>query len=165
MGREIRMVPETWIHPKKNGRYVPLFDGYKKTLSDWIKGKELWGEGLRDNFKGGVTKHDSDMTYEEWDGEKPQPEDYMPEFPKGMATYYQMYETCSEGTPISPPMKTPEELARWLTDNEASAFGDMTATYENWLCTIKKGGAPSMYILKDNTLISGVEAICKKGDD
>ena len=38
-------------------------------------------------------------------------------------THYQMYETCTEGTPISPVMETPENLARWLADNGASAFG------------------------------------------
>ena len=41
-----------------------------------------------------------------------------------------IYETCSEGSPISPAFETPEELARWLTDN---SFGSMTATYEQWL--------------------------------
>jgi len=44
-----------------------------------------------------------------------------------------MYETCSEGTPISPVMETPEQLARWLVDNKASFFGTMTAPYDRWL--------------------------------
>ena len=27
MGREVRMVPKDWIHPKdRNGKYIPLFD-------------------------------------------------------------------------------------------------------------------------------------------
>jgi len=55
-----------------------------------------------------------------------------------------MYENTSEGTPISPPFETPEELARWLADNNASAFGGMTATYEQWLATCKGLYAPSM---------------------
>ena len=36
---------------------------------------------------------------------------------------------------------TPEECARWLADNEASAFGRETASYEAWLATCKQGHA------------------------
>jgi len=73
-----------------------------------------------------------------------------------------MYETCTEGTPISPAFATPEELARWLADNEASAFGGMTASYEGWLRTIKsKHGAVGMVMhLKEGeppTMTPGVE--------
>ncbi len=58
-------------------------------------------------------------------------------------THIMMYETCTEGTPISPAFETPEDLARWLTDNNASAFGSMTATYEQWLSTCERGWALS----------------------
>ena len=83
------------------------------------------------------------MTFEEWDGDRPQKEDYMPDWPESEKTHMQMYECTSEGTPISPVMATAEELARWLADNEASAFADQTATYEQWLRTIQRGSAPS----------------------
>ena len=57
---------------------------------------------------------------------------------------YQMWETTSEGSPISPVFKTPEELARWLVDNGASSFGSDTATYDQWLGMIRgPGWAPS----------------------
>jgi hypothetical protein len=72
---------------------------------------------------------------------------------------YQMWETVSEGSPISPVFATPEELARWLADTGASAFGDMTATYEQWLATCKKGWAPSAVLSADKGLRSGVEAL------
>ena len=72
--------------------------------------------------------------------------------------WYQMYETTTEGTPISPVMKTPEELARWLADNKASACGSMTATYEEWLQTIERGWAPTMMIF-GGELTSGVSGI------
>ena len=78
---------------------------------------------------------------------------------KGEATHLQMYETISEGTPISPVMETPEELAQWLFDNGASAFGFSTATYEQWLSTIKRGWAVSAAIVNGRGLISGVEAL------
>ena len=58
---------------------------------------------------------------------------FMPDWSPDEATHYMMYETCSEGTPISPAFATPEELARWLTDTGASISGSMRASYEQWL--------------------------------
>jgi len=69
-----------------------------------------------------------------------------------------MYETTSEGTPISPAFATPEELAQWLADNGASSFGSSTASYESWLRVAKGGWAPSA-IMDQNGLRSGVEAL------
>lgn len=46
---------------------------------------------------------------------------------------WQMWETTSEGSPMSPVFATAEELARWLTDTGASTFGYNTASYETWL--------------------------------
>lgn len=56
---------------------------------------------------------------------------------------YQMWETTSEGSPISPPFATAEELARWLADTHASAFGGESATFEQWMRMIVLGWAPS----------------------
>ena len=73
--------------------------------------------------------------------------------------HYQMWETVSEGSPISPPFETPEELAHWLADNNASAMGAQGAPYESWLRMIQSGhSAPSM-ILDSKGLRSGVEAM------
>jgi hypothetical protein len=63
-------------------------------------------------------------------------------------------------SPISSVMATPEDLARWLADNEASAFGDMTATYEQWLSTIKRGFACSM-VMQGDRMDSGVAAMAE----
>ena len=80
----------------------------------------------------------------------------MPTWAKDEATHYMMYETCTEGTPISPAFATPEELAHWLADAGASAFGNQTATYEQWLSTIKRGWAPSAVMLPFIGIVSGV---------
>ena len=77
-------------------------------------------------------------------------------FPDDVPLGYCMYETCTEGTPISPVLSSPEELARWLTDHGASAFGDMTASYEDWLKTCRSGWAPSMVAVGGHVM-SGVE--------
>ena len=164
MGREVRKVPKNWKHPRNDRKqYIPLLDGFKERLEEWEKGNAMWDKGFVDDFKGGWKPRNKsdDMTFEEWHGKKPLKEDYMPNFPEDQKTYYQMYETCSEGTPISPPMATPEELAKWLDNNSASAFGEQTATYDQWLNTIREGSAPSFYITKEDGIISGVEAVAK----
>ena len=76
--------------------------------------------------------------------------------PKGEG--YQMWETVSDGAPISPVFKTPEELAQWLSDTNASAFGNETATYDEWLKMIHAEWSPTC-ILTPNGMVSGVKNI------
>jgi hypothetical protein len=63
----------------------------------------------------------------------------MPMWSQSECTHWQMYEEITEGTPISPVFATPEELARWLSDNKVSAFADTTASYTQWLSLIRQG--------------------------
>ncbi len=70
---------------------------------------------------------------------------------------WQMWETTSEGSPMSPVFATAEELARWLTDTGASAFGTMRATYEQWLAMCRSGWAPSC-VVAGGKMMSGVAA-------
>ena len=161
MGREVRMVPPDWKHPKNERGYIPLFpSGFEERLADYVLGKQKWDEGFRKNWGSGEewVPKDADHTYsyDEWDGGIPIEEEYMPTFPEGTATHLMMYEDTTEGTPISPAFATPEELAQWLVDNEASANGDQTASYEGWLRVCKGGFAPSM-IMDSKGLRSGVD--------
>lgn len=127
------MVPPTWEHPKRNnGKFIPLLDiPFEECVELWRK---------------------------EGDANEPMPkrENSMPTWDKSECTHLQMYETCSEGTPISPVMDTPENLARWLSDNKASACGSMTATYEEWLAMINVGWALTMMFSSATGLQSGV---------
>lgn len=161
MGREVRRVPKNWNHS-----CGPLLEGpFSERLKEWGKGKEMWNKGFIESWKNypkieWKEKPDNleSESYEEYTGKKPIPDDYMPEWPEEEKTHYQMYETCSEGTPISPVMETPEELARWLTDNNASALGGDTASYEAWL-KVAKGNDVCSAVLCDGVLKSGVEAL------
>lgn len=72
---------------------------------------------------------------------------------------FQMWETTSEGSPISPVFATPELLASWLATNGASAFGSEGATYEQWLGMIRAEWAPSAMMRDGGPLVSGVQAI------
>ena len=150
MGREVRKVPPDWSHPKApHGEFIPLLPGpYAEAVACWADEAVQWHLGLRRRYGGNVnedlygwqprTGDELTMTFETWYGPAPQPEDYMPAFfPMESATHFMMYENTSEGTPISPAFATTEELARWLADNGASAFGVMTANYDAWLGVIE----------------------------
>lgn len=131
MGREVRKVPSDWEHPKKFGRYIPLFDYrmYVQEMNDWYSEAE----------KNGI-QHTIDNI-----GDQPNLKHYMPNFGES-ATHYMMYENTSEGTPLSPSFETPEELAQWLFDNEVGSFANYTATYDEWL-SVCKGAKNSVGLL------------------
>ena len=153
MGREVRRVPADWQHPKhevpdwRTGRmverYKPLYEGhsYAPRAAEFLE--KLKTDGLQEAI--------------EWCG-VPNKDDFMPEWAEDQRTHYMMYEDTSEGTPISPAFAMPEELARWLVDNEASAFGSSTGSYEGWLRVARGGWAPSMVASADG-ITSGVDAL------
>ena len=165
MGREIRRVPSDWQHPKRaNGNYIPLHDGYEKAVAEWDEENDQWEKGFVRDW----SKHPerafkpkdetSTGTYEEYAGDRPEAGDYMLVGHSAESrTHLMMYEDCSEGTPISPAFATPEELAHWLADNGASAFGGMTATYDQWLATCKSGWSVGAVFTPETSLVSGVE--------
>lgn len=147
MGREVRRVPANWQHPKDEltGRYKPLYprEFYEARAQEFME--KVNAEGLQAAI--------------DWCGQPPNAEDYMPNWPDSERTHLMMYEDTSEGTPISPAFATPEELARWLADTGASAFGGQTASYEGWLRVAQDGWAPSAVYSSQTGLTSGVDAL------
>lgn len=165
MGRSVRRVPKDWVHPVYTaetarhpgdvGRHVPLLDRFDPEEARlWDEGARKWAEGLRPD---GLDENGQDIwvvpseefplsyrgpevTWEAWTGTRPDPARHMPFWPDEERTHIAMYETTSEGTPISPVFKTGVALAHWLADNNASCFGDNTASYETWLTWIREDG-------------------------
>ena len=156
MSRELRRVPKGFQHPTNEaGHFIPLYDGhYETAAADWLAGCILWSKGLDPRQK---EEWCTDKYYWEYEGMPPREEDYMPPFDSD-PTHFMMYETCSEGTPISPAFETIEGLARWLANTGASSFGTCTATYEQWLSTCKAGYAIGAVYTHKTGFISGVEA-------
>lgn len=176
MGREVRRVPKDWEHPRYPGViHKPLRgNSFSDAFREYEENKKMWDDGFVSSYKTGEktyvpmlermvpipkSKKESEIAFERYYGKKPKKEDYMPEWPEEEKTHYQMYETTSEGTPISPVMESPEALAKWLFEHKASAFGSSTASYEGWLRVCKGGYACSGVIVPGVGVFSGVEAL------
>ena len=119
MGREVRRVPPTWEHPKDaSGEYIPLHDNFIKCYRRWHDEYAMWQQGMVWEYIRQVFVPKEELgdiqakTYEDWDGECPDPADYMPDWSPAIRTHYQMYEVVSEGTPISPVMDSMEALTK-----------------------------------------------------
>ncbi len=123
MGREVRRVPTNWLHPKNAlGRYEPKHDrSFDAAMDEWIKGRDEWNAPGNTRRAEWEAEH-GPCPYEEWEGPPPDPNYYRPAWPEGSATAFQVYETVSEGTPVSPVFATREALIEWLV-NDGSGMG------------------------------------------
>lgn len=84
--------------------------------------------------------------YDDWQSKEP---------PAGDG--YQIWETVSEGSPISPVFTTSEELASYMVANPWGA--DEGSSYESWMKFINgPGWAPSM-VIADGVVLSGPDAV------
>lgn len=147
MGRELRKVPANWKHPKDgNYYYIPLLGhSFKEDLAEWEEGKKQWDAGFAATYDnanpwGPKKEYHLGSTYEEFNGKKPDPADYMPEWPESEKTHIQLYETTSEGTPLSPvfPKEQFEQLCEWAADN-APTFAEFKTSKEQWMKMLSEG--------------------------
>lgn len=160
MGREVRRVPPDWEHPdQENGRGLqPLYDeSFDEAARRWKEQFLAWEDGHNATFD---RPRDGTDTEEFWEynGQPPERAYYRPDWPEETRTHYQMYETVTEGTPISPVMPSPEPLARWLADHNANAGAGAHANYEAWLRVCLGGYAPSMVMI-GGQLMDGVSGL------
>lgn len=157
MGREIRRVPPNWEHPKtmatrlKRGQYVqveeyqPMYDeDFATRMEEWYAGWKAWGDADRAEHK---------CEYWEYEGDPPDPKYYRPAWPEGSATWYQVYETVSEGSPVTPPFATREELITYLStkgDFWDQSRGDPAWPRKAAESFVGEGWAPSMVAVRSD---------------
>lgn len=147
MGRRARRVPAGWEHPKDDrGRYVPLRDGlkYPERVRAWDEGATKWREGLTASSAARIwepipAKYRG-LTYAEFEGPRPEPDEYTPRRPPSECTHWQMYEEVSEGTPVSPVFDSAQELARWMAEHGGGSTLEgrslRPSNYEDYLSEI-----------------------------
>lgn len=82
---------------------------FSEAMEEWYCGWKKWQAAPDPEAEG--------CTYWEWAGSPPDPEYYQNGIKAEDRTWYQVYETVSEGTPVSPPFATQEELAQYLAEH------------------------------------------------
>jgi len=159
MGREIRRVPPNWEHPRQDtGQYQPVRDkSYAEAAEEWIREFYLWQEGKHPSQSHEWAKEYK--YYWEYEGTPPEKDYYLSEFTEE-PTWYQVYETVSEGTPVSPPFATKEELIDYLV--EYGDFWDQKRGHggrsrEAATAFVNSGWVPSM-VVADGKIFAGIDS-------
>lgn len=104
---------------------------------------ESWGECPSCHGHGIDAGHFE--AYESWQETQP---------PEGEG--FQVWETVSEGSPISPVFSTPEELARYMAGRAWGA--DHGSSYEDWMRFIERGGFSCSMVIKNGETFTGPNA-------
>lgn len=131
MSREIRRVPANWDHPQKEHKYSGKQEYRSLMQWDYKEELETFFEDLKKYYKEYEEFETGEVfwewkeyqkskaqghTYEDWAWKPPTPPnpyDYMP-----TGEWYQLFQTVSEWTPLSPPFETKWELIDWLSNNK-----------------------------------------------
>lgn len=153
MGREIRRVPPNWEHPRnEKGRYRPMYDEtFAEAALVWLRACEAWERGDHEDLLDDPTLKERYPFYWQWNGDPPSGDYYRPEFAEE-PTWWQLYETVSEGTPVSPPFATADELIDWIAANGTGGVGAGSMPREAARRLVEGGYAPSM-IVSDGRIV------------
>jgi len=113
MGRELRRVPEGWTHPRnESGHYLPMYDeSFQEAWNDWLAQYQSWLRGEAEYQKD--TDERTAEAFIAYHGSCPDPEYFRPGWTDEIRTHLQVYETVSEGTPISPVLATQDAVVEW----------------------------------------------------
>lgn len=156
MGREIRRVPPNWKHPEQpmgprdyqypinspGMTFKSLYQGYEKDAEEWRQGFLDWESGKRPD--------NDDKYYWEYAGRCPEKDDYV-DYDGVEPTWYQLYETVSEGSPVTPPFATEQELVEYLVkhgDAWDQRRGNGGWSREAAERMVGSGYAPSMIVVQ-----------------
>lgn len=156
MGREVRMVPPNWEHPEymahglRGGpemRLQPMFDSsYEAASREWIEEFIKWH--VAKEYPDYASEEDKKLPYWDWGGPPPNEKYYRP-WKDEDATWFQVWETVSEGTPVTPPFETQLELIEYLVANGDywdQSRGSGPWSRENAESFVGTGWAPSFVV-------------------
>ncbi len=183
MGVELRRVPSGWEHPTESDyslrggirlAYQPPAGEKFRSLND-----DDWAGAMRDWWHDRIVSWamralwywpsifgwcDPPVMVRHPPDESDKPPDYWmyrPRWKKRDQTHYQLYQTVSEGSPISPVFATLEELATWAAAQEREVWvGVRGLSYDEWMRFLDCGYAPSM-VVSSAGIQSGVEHMAK----
>lgn len=145
-------LPLTAAEVNERQRGISFFGGHD-TINKWILVKfrcEQLGitvECFACNGMGDIATEDERNTKDSWERTEP---------PSGAG--YQLWETVTEGSPISPVFASQEELAVWMSE---PARGGDQVTKDEAMRFIEAGWAPTLVGIPGQGVVSGVEAASK----
>ncbi len=146
MGREIRRVPPDWEHPKNVGVVFRPGVGYSMEVIF----RPLFDEPFEDAVTRSRIENDNPRD----------PDHYRPAWTDAEATAYQLYETTSEGTPMSPVRATREEMIEWLTTaTDALGGEDFTPMSRKGAEAFIKAGSVLTFVTRGRGIEAGLEWI------
>lgn len=186
MGRELRRVIANWSHPQETKydpwtrqektNYLPMHDRpWIEAIGEWIKNHELWEQGEHPDQKKDYAK--DCKYYAEYGGDAPKFKYYRPDWKKEDMTWYQVYETVSEGTPVTPAFATREELVEYLIfngdfwDQQRRLEGNSIMDCQPWKRKTAEhfvfgdGWAPSLVFTTERGCQNGVDAMADLAED
>ena len=128
MGRELKRVPLDFDYPLYRVWYGYFMNSigtcHSTNNKDYCEQCRKMAE-----IKGVEFESHGCPNYEKYFGEVIDKLRELCEVPEGEG--YQLWETTSEGSPVSPVFKTLDELCAWCEDN-ATTFGSYKASKEEW---------------------------------
>lgn len=179
MGREIRRVPPNWESPVTKDAYgrdriQPMYcQTFDEVAADWLETFDRMRAGNLTDFERECYPHG----VLEWANDETPPDPkYYRSWSDDEATWYQVWETVSEGTPVSPAFETQDELIEYLAKH--GDFWDQKRCHEpDWerlwggkpgvsgwgrqraeRFVMGPGWAPS-FVVQGGKVMSGVEAV------
>lgn len=162
MGREIRNVPPHWKHPESEDEYrrmrlQPMHDRtFAEAARQWKEEFAAWERGERPDYASEASKA---LEFWEYHGGPPTDRAYYRTYDMADATWVQLWETVSEGTPVSPPFATVDELIAHLAehgDEWDGKRGHGAWGMERAKAFCADGWAPS-FVMIDGKLLEGTE--------
>ena len=179
MGIELIRVPANWEHPTDSdysrrdsslAYQPPRHDKWRPITMrlSWDGAmRAWWWERISRGFQRAVAYWPSVLGLIEpphavrwqFDETAPTPYEYRPRWRERDRTCFQLYETVSEGTPISPVCASLHELAEWCALHPNVWVGTETMDLAAWQRFFSRGGwAPSAIVTPEHGFEAGVKA-------
>lgn len=163
MSREIRRVPPDWIHPGWPLMPTPLHDrDYVSAKGEWDAESVAWECGSHEELQFDPMLKERFPTYAEYEAPPNQHSYRQRSWQDEEATAYQVYESVTEGTPVSPVLQTRDQLIFWLmNDGAGMAMGGrrQTMSFAAAESFADMGWMPSMAMVTQGELLSGPDFV------